>query len=119
MTILASLGLIYIGIRWLIEKGKRLSYQEASSFLTFAVIASILAWTIAIFRSVAYQGLSIYISHGRYIFVAIAPFALALTMGMRGWIKESWHGIAGLLFIFCLALYDLYCFLGTVVPFYY
>jgi len=119
ITMLASLGLIYIGLRWLVKVEKRSSYQEASSFLTFAVIASILAWTIAIFRSVAYQGLSIYISHGRYIFVAIAPFVLALTMGMRVWIKERWHSIAGLLFIFCLALYDLYCFLGTVVPFYY
>jgi hypothetical protein len=88
-------------------------------FLAFALSAVLLAWVVAIFRSLADQGMNTYLSHGRYIFVAMVPFAMLFILGLRAWVRESYQSVLSVMLILGLVVFDAVCFWGTLIPFYY
>ena len=55
-------------------------YFARPSYLTYAFIGVIIAWAIAILRSLALQGLRPYHSHGRYILIAVAVGSFLLLL---------------------------------------
>jgi hypothetical protein len=119
ISALAILGLIVMGIRGLTRQERRLQNRYQAPFLGYGIGAVILAILAAVFRSLAVQGLSPYLSHGRYVFIAMVPFAMLITLGLRAWTSPIWRRKTGILFVLMLIVYDAVCFWGTVVPFYH
>jgi hypothetical protein len=99
------------------ERMKDLPYR--ASFLVYGFCTVLAACVAALLRSVAVQGLSPYLSHGRYVFIAMVPFALLFTLGLRAWTKPAWRRVAGGLFLLFLIAYDALCFWGIMMPYYY
>ena len=116
-TALAALGLV------LGEKVGRAGHRKArgwrASFTVFALLAVGLAWAAAVARSQAYQGATAYLSHGRYAYVAILPFAFLLVKGLQAWVPLPWRPASLWVFILLVVSFDAVSFLGYLVPFYY
>jgi hypothetical protein len=83
---ISLIGLAIRSIRWFNPESKFGRILGRPSYLTFAFIALIIAWVIAIIRSLVVQGLAPYHSHGRYILITIAPLRLRcnLLLGLPG-----------------------------------
>jgi hypothetical protein len=119
ITFVALLGLLGLVIRGFMVGENRSSFKDPFPFLVYALSAVLMAWLIAIFRSLADQGMNVYLSHGRYVFIAMAPFALLFTLGLRTWVREPFQRIASFIYLACIILLDSFCFWGYIVPFYY
>jgi hypothetical protein len=119
-SVLAAVGLLWQGADWLRRRAQRNDDERRAAYLLFAASALILACAVAIVRSQAVQGgISNYLSHGRYVFVALVPFALLFTLGMRQWLSvllRKWWLIT---YIIALVGFDALAFWGYLVPFYY
>jgi hypothetical protein len=116
---LSLIGLAIRSVRWFKPESKFGRNLGRPSFLTFAFIAILIAWAVATLRTLAVQGLAPYHSHGRYILIAIAPFALLFTTGLCNWVNKRWEKVAGFVYILGLIAFDAICFWGFLVPFYY
>ena len=84
----------------------------------FSIIFAVLAWLLAIVRSLPIQW-KVYLSHGRYTYTAIVPIALLFVYGMSTWIPESKRKEAALVFGVALIIFDTIAFWGYLVPAYY
>jgi hypothetical protein len=78
-----------------------------------------LAWLAAIVRSQAYQGALLYLSHGRYAYIAVVPFALLLVLGLEAWVPARWRPRALWAFLAVMVGFDALAFWGYLVPFYH
>jgi hypothetical protein len=89
------------------------------SYLVFSGAAVGLAWLAAIVRSQAYQGALLYLSHGRYAYIAVVAFVLLLVLGLEAWVPARWRPGALWVFIAVMVGFDALAFWGYLVPFYY
>jgi hypothetical protein len=118
-TVVAATGLLWQGLGWLRGRAQSNDDERRPAYLLFATSSVILASAAAIVRSQAVQGMSTYLSHGRYVFVALVPFALLFTLGLQQWmsiILRRWWLIA---YLIALVGFDALAFWGYLVPFYY
>jgi 4-amino-4-deoxy-L-arabinose transferase-like glycosyltransferase len=114
-TLLAVLGLTRT---WLLERGRYPAWQVRYAGLALGAV--LVAWAVAILRSTADQGnVRVYLSHGRYALVAIAPFALLFTAGILKWTPPAWRPWGAGAYVLGLAAFDLLCFWGALAPYYY
>lgn len=113
-TAIAILGLLRLALT-----SGRSHVPWRAGYLSYSLLAVLLAWAAAIVRSLAVQGMGVYLSHGRYVFVAMVPFAFLFTYGILGWIPRSWRSLATALYLLTFAIFDALCFWGYLVPFYY
>ncbi|MGA2819827.1 MAG: hypothetical protein ABSF61_04115 [Anaerolineales bacterium] len=90
-----------------------------SGFLGLTVILVVVAWGLSVLRSQAYQGPKLYLSHGRYAYVAIAPFALLLALGLQTWIPIRLRPASLWIYLAVLVAFDAIAFWGRLVPYYY
>lgn len=88
-------------------------------FFTFTFVTIAVAWVMAILRSQADQGMSAYQSHGRYIYVALVPFAVLFTQGILSLVKHAWRARATAVIALSIAAFDAVCFWGYLMPYYY
>jgi hypothetical protein len=119
VSVVSLAGLVLLAGSKMIHPGRRKNLPYRSPFLAYGFCTILAACMAAILRSVAVQGLSPYLSHGRYIFIAMVPFALLFTLGLRAWTKPAWRRAAAALFLLFLIAYDALCFWGTMMPYYY
>jgi len=89
------------------------------SYLVFSGAAVSLAWLVAVIRSQAYQGMPLYLSHGRYAYIAVVPFALLLVLGLEAWVPARWRPRAVWVFLAMMVAFDAVAFWGYLVPFYH
>jgi len=119
-TGVAVTGLLWRGTGWLRRRARSNDDERRAAYLLFATSALILASAAAIVRSQAVQGgITNYLSHGRYVFVALVPFALLFTLGWQQWLSvllKRWWLIA---YLIALVGFDAVAFWGYLVPFYY
>ena len=87
-----------------------------AGYLGFGFLAVLVAWGLAIVRAQAYQGALSYLSHGRYAFVAIVPFALCFTLGWRGLFPARRERVALMAYGLALVAFDAYAFWGVLIP---
>jgi hypothetical protein len=117
--LLAAIGLVWRSARWVRERGWATGDSGRAGYLALALAAVALAWSLAIVRSQAVQGASLYLSHGRYALVAVAPFALLFSLSVLQWIpaaRRSW-GLAA--YWIALIAFDAAGFWGVFLPYYY
>ena len=112
-------GLVLLTCSKMFHQERRENLPYRASFLVYSFFTVLVACLTAILRSVAVQGLSPYLSHGRYVFIAMVPFAMLFTLGLRAWTKPAWRRAAAALFLLFLIAYDALCFWGTMMPYYY
>lgn len=114
-TLLALFGLARA---WFLKRHLYPAWQIRFAGLALATV--LLAWAITVLRSLAEQGsANVYYSHGRYAFVALAPFALLFTAGLLQWVPRAWRRWGVGVYIVSLALFEASCFWGVLVPYYY
>ena len=119
VTAVAAGGLLWQAVNWLRRRAQSADDERRVAYLLLATSALILACAAAIVRSQAVQGMSLYLSHGRYIFVALVPFALLFTLGLQKWLSVllwRWWLMA---YLIALVGFDALAFWGYLVPFYY
>jgi hypothetical protein len=119
VTAVAAGGLLWQGVGWLRRRAQSADDERRAAYLLFATSTVIVACAAAIVRSQAVQGMSLYLSHGRYIFVALVPFALLFTLGLQKWLSVllwRWWLMA---YLIALVGFDALAFWGYLVPFYY
>jgi hypothetical protein len=119
VTVVAAGGLLWQAVNWLRRRAQSTDDERRMAYLLFATSAVILACAAAIVRSQAIQGMSLYLSHGRYIFVVLVPFALLFTLGLKKWLSvllRRWWLMA---YLIALVGFDALAFWGYLVPFYY
>lgn len=88
-------------------------------YAAFALVVVAVAWLAAILRSQAEQGMSQYHSHGRYAYIAIIPSSILTSLGLMGWLPPSWRRRVAISLVLTMIGFDLVCFLGYLVPYYY
>jgi len=118
-TVAAVIGLLWRGARWLRERSRSKDDERHVAYLLFATSAVFLACSVALVRSQAVQGMSPYYSHGRYILVALVPFAILFTLGIRQWLAALLPQWWLALYLIALVGFDALGFWGYLVPFYY
>jgi hypothetical protein len=116
--LLSIIGLVINAVRWLRPKVRFDRNIARTSFLIYAFVAVAMAWVITILRSLV-AGPSPYLSHGRYILIALTPFTLLFTYGLCQMFKGRWQTVAGAVFAISIVGFDAICFWGFLVPFYY
>jgi hypothetical protein len=119
VTAVAAAGLLWQGVDWLRRSAHRNDDERRLAYLLFAASALILACIAAILRSQAVQGASIYFSHGRYVFVALVPFALLFTLGLKKWLSGILPRWWFVVYLIALVGFDAIAFWGYLVPFYH
>ena len=87
--------------------------------MALALAAVLLAWSLAVVRSEAVQGIGLYLSHGRYVFVAIVPFALLFTLGVQQWIPATRRNWGLAVYWAALIAFDAAGFCGVLLPYYH
>jgi hypothetical protein len=121
-TIAAGVGLMVQTIKYVRSKPAADSGGDQSHlirYLAFLFIVVAVAWIMAILRSQADQGMSAYQSHGRYIYIAVIPFAMLFAQGLLGLVKPAWQRRALVIWIIGLVAFDALCFWGFLLPYYY
>jgi hypothetical protein len=108
-----------MAIRCFIQRGRLEQIKCRAPFLIYGFCIVLVACVAAVLRSIAVQGLAPYLSHGRYIFIAMVPFALLFTLGLRAWTKRVWRRTAGFIYVLYLIAFDAVCFWGTLMPYYH
>jgi hypothetical protein len=88
-------------------------------YLLFSLGAVVVTWIVAITRSQVVQGLVSYLSHGRYAFIAIVPFAILFTVGLLYGLPERWRTGGFVVYLAALMAFDTLAFWGYLTPFYY
>jgi hypothetical protein len=119
LTVVSLFGLTYLACSSLLQKERRKHLPARSPFLVYGFCAVLAGCVAAVLRSVAVQGLNSYLSHGRYIFIVMVPFALLFTLGLRAWTKPAWRRLAGAFFVLFLVIFDAVSFWGTLMPYYH
>ena len=116
--VLAAAGL---GLGWIWARGGARHKPRAwrTYLLFFAALAVSSAWLAAIVRSQAYQGGTPYLSHGRYAYVAIVPFALLMVRGLEVWVPRRLRPAALWAFVALNAGFEAVAFWGYLIPFYH
>jgi hypothetical protein len=102
-----------------LQKERRMHLPFRAQYLVYGFCTVLAACVAAVMRSLAVQGLSLYLSHGRYVFIAMVPFALLFILGLRAWTTPAWRRLAGVLFMLFLVTFDAICFWGTLIPAYH
>jgi hypothetical protein len=88
-------------------------------FVLFSLICVLVAALSAVIRSQAEQGMqSVYLSHGRYVFVAMVPFAMLFALGWLGALPERWRPLGLAAFVAASVAFDALCFWTLLVPYY-
>ncbi len=120
VTVVAFGGLVWRGALWVRQRGWQRADGWRGRYLLFGLSALIVAWLAAIFRSQIEQGTGrTYFSHGRYVFVAILPFALLFTTGWLAGAPPRWRRLALWLYVLALVVFDAAAFWGYLVPYYH
>jgi hypothetical protein len=116
---LASLvGLVWLGFSRTSRVGQA-GITVGIRCLLFSAISLALAWSIAVIRGQADQGLGFnYFSHGRYVFVAMVPFTLLFTYGCLGAIPERLRRFGVITYLLCVVAFDAICFWAFLMPYY-
>lgn len=116
-SLLSMLGLI-AWVTWLRQQDKDVQ-QRLLMYAAFALVVVAVAWLAAILRSQAEQGMSQYHSHGRYAYIAIIPSSILTSLGLMGWLPASWRWRVAISLVLTMIGFDLVCFVGYLVPYYY
>jgi hypothetical protein len=114
LTALAAAGLL-LGRIWCRSKSR----QWRASLVAFALVVVAAAWAAAIVRSDAIQGGALYLSHGRYAYVAIVPFALLMVRGLEAWVPVRLRPVALWAFAALNVGFEAVAFWGYLIPFYH
>lgn len=114
--VMALAGLIRA---WRAERGRQhyLAWQVRYAWLALGAVLA--AWAATVVRSAATLGDNVYLSHGRYAFVAIAPFAILFSAGIVQWIPSASRRWGVVVYIASLAAFEAWCFWGTLAPYYF
>jgi len=118
----AGLALAGLGKRlrqWLASNNWRGELDRRSAYLGFAFFVILIAAAITLFRSLVTQGLRPYLSHGRYMYVALIPIGIVFVWGLLGWLKRPLPQASGGIFFVSVIAFDAIAFWGYLVPFYY
>lgn len=122
LPLIASLtaigGLVWCAVSWW-RTSKSSVPGRTRAYLAFAAVAVLFSAFAAVVRSDAVQGMAPYFSHGRYIFVAIVPFAILFTIGLERWLAKLFQRKWWIVFLVALASFEAIGFWGHLVPFYY
>ncbi len=118
-TVIALVGLVVGGIRMLRSKLPLEHKRRVGQYGVFALTGVFLAWTAAIARSQAAQGMGPYQSHGRYIYVALVPFAILFVAGVLAIVPWRWQRRAAAMVIVTSAFFELLSFWGYLFPYYH
>lgn len=114
-TVLALLGLIRA---WRSEHQRHYpAWQVRYAWLALGAV--LVAWATTVLRSAASLGANVYLSHGRYAFVAIAPFAILFSAGIMQWIPMARRRWGVGVYVAGLVAFEAWCFWGTLVPAYF
>lgn len=116
--LLAAIGLAWRSARWVRERGWATGDAQRAGYLALALVAALLAWSLAIVRSQAVQGAGLYLSHGRYVLVALAPFALLFSLGVQQWIPTARRNWGLALYWIALIAFDAAGFWGVFYPYF-
>ena len=119
ITLIAAGGLVVWTTFQLVRKNWTGLTHWRISYLIASASAVILAWLVAIVRGQMVQGHGIYLSHGRYAYVALLPFALLFVLGLGQWLPARWHKKASVALVILMAVFDAVCFWGYLVHYYY
>ena len=119
IALMSMVGLAILAFSNLVQKQRRERLSCRGPYLAYSFCTVVVAIGAAILRSIAVQGLSPYLSHGRYVFIAMVPFALLFTLGLQAWTRPVWRRMAGVIFMLFWIAYDVICFWGILMPYYY
>lgn len=117
ISALTGVGILKRLVNWVSEMQSQPLPKNA--YLGFAFFAALVAALIAVLRSLAAQGLRPYLSHGRYAFIAIIPFAIIFIHGVRSWMRDLVSDKLSAAFLASFIAFDAIAFWGYLVPFYY
>ena len=119
-TFLALAGIVVWAIRLARQKTPLIDKRRVGQYVTFALIAVGVAWVTAIVRSQADQGTSTpYQSHGRYVYVALVPFAVLFVLGVSSLFPARWRQRASAVLICASFAFQIVCFWGYLFPYYH
>jgi hypothetical protein len=116
--LLAAIGLAWLSARWVRQRGWTTGGARQVGYLALALGTVVLAWFLAIVRSQAVQGTALYLSHGRYVLVALAPFALLFSLGVQQWIPPALRRWGLALYWISLIAFDAAGFWGVFYPYF-
>lgn len=124
LSLAAAVAVSLAGLARLMARAVRRGVAGAADrwqrhYLAYGFFAVALAWALAILRSQVVQGMSPYHSHGRYAFVAMAPFALLFAIGILWWLPRQARPYAAVGLVAAMAVLDAVCFWGYLVPYYH
>jgi hypothetical protein len=116
----ALLGLVVLVIGRVRRRSQPLALNTPGTrHLLFCLLAVLCAWAIAVARGQADQGMPVnYLSHGRYAFVAMLPFALLFTLGLLEPLPARMRRAGLITYIVALLVFDAVCVWTTLAPYY-
>jgi hypothetical protein len=118
LTLFVLIGLAIRAVRWLRDRARQDRTLVGYGGYALSVVG--LASLLAVVRSLAAQGLGLYLSHGRYILIALLPFAVLFIVGLLTWTRDKERvATACQITILGLFAFDAVCFWGFLVPVYY
>lgn len=119
ITLIAAGGLFVWTTLQFVRKNRTGLSNWRVNYLIASACVVILAWLAAIVRGQMVQGNGIYLSHGRYAYVALIPFAILFVLGLGQWLPATWDRKACAAMVVLMAVFDALCFWGYLVPYYY
>jgi len=117
ISVLAVSG-VFVWLSWLRRQAAE-TRRRLLQYAVFAIVTVVVAWIIAILRSQADQSQSLYHSHGRYVYIALAQSAIIAVVGLLGWLPSLWHKRGAIAIVAIVVAFDAVCFWGYLVPHYY
>ena len=119
-TFAALAGLAWQSAHWIRRRGWLEGDHWRARYVLFGFSAVALAWLAAIVRTQVEQGgLRTYLSHGRYAFVAIAPFAMLFATGWLAGVPPQHRRSALWIYTLACIAFEAIAFWGYLVPYYY
>jgi len=114
--LVSAAGLVLAWIRGHQRKNMVTRWQVES--LCFCLIALIVTATVALIRGYPLGSMR-FVPAGRYLYVAIVPYAISFVVGIASWIPRRYHPLALIVGAIALFCFDSLCLIYYIIPQWY